>query len=137
MRISIHMILLVVAAAMLGGCATVPAEVHYQALDLIQSGTDTTWTDSSKTNVNFLLQVKKRDGMTLKGVTLIEKWPGMHTRTITADRATLYAVAYGDLELAPPDGTGYHTNLVSVYLHGGKDSDSGGGIGDFSFTLRK
>lgn len=136
--------------SLLLGCCAVSAQTPHAftntnpasgAIDLIQSGTDTTWTDASKTNINFLLQVKKREGMTLNGVTLIEKWPVMntrimYTRIITADIATLSGVGYGSTEIPPSDGTRFHTNLVDVCFQDGKVSvsDSGGGSNGYSFS---
>lgn len=125
---------------MLVGCHS-PSLIHSEtttkpmAIDLIQTGTDTTWIDQAN-SFSYVLHVTKRHGMHLKGVILTEKSPVRRTRIISADSATLIPCSSERYGMISTGGNAMDNNLVAIDLHGGKVAD-GSAEGEFHFTLQK
>jgi hypothetical protein len=87
------------------GCVHKQATPAGSAIDLIQTGTDTTWPGG------YVLHVTQRDGSSLRGIRLVQSRPDGVTITHTAE---VGAVSPGKLKDSAA------TNFVTIVIHNAK-----------------
>ena len=116
-----YTLLILLSGLFFCGCSKKHATSAVPAMDIVQSGTDTSWS-------GYVLHVTKRDGNLLEGVTITTKSPDGGMQTVSADTATFSPVADTKSD-----------SSLTIILHNAKlkTDTASADLGEHQFALHK